>query len=250
MSGMTLDETLTALFGNGFTVDARPDGVLLGEARLLNTHSIALIGAVQGMPLGIEGALTLAHRVLTLVRAGQRQPILVLIDSDSQRMSRRDELLGLNEYLAHLAKALSLADRSGFPTVALLYGGGAAGAFVATALATRVLIALPGAHPAVMDLTSIARVTKLPPDLLQKMSLDTPVFAPGLSNMQRMGAVMETWETDSDLSAGLVDLLTRFAELSEDDRDRAGAARGGRTQAALVADEVCRAASLQEVAPT
>ena len=30
----------------------------------------------------------------------------MLVDSDSQRMSKRDELLGLNEFLSHLAKVL------------------------------------------------------------------------------------------------------------------------------------------------
>jgi malonate decarboxylase gamma subunit len=242
MSTMTLDETLTALFAQQFTIDVRPDGALLGEGRLGPHVSVSLIGVVQGLPLGVDGALTLAHRVLTLVRGGQRQPILMLVDSDSQRMSRRDELLGLHEYLAHLAKVLWLADRAGIPTITMLYGGGAAGAFVATALATRALIALPGAHPAVMDLPSIARVTKLPLETLRQMSLDSPVFAPGLQNLQRMGAVSEIWETDSDLSAGLVGLLARFTSLPEDERDRAGEARGGRTQAASIAGAVIEAA--------
>ena len=61
----------------------------------------------------------------------------MLVDSDSQRMSKRDELLGLNEFLAHLAKSLIYADLSGRPTIGLLYGHTAAGAFIATALATR-----------------------------------------------------------------------------------------------------------------
>src|SRR5579862_322152 len=158
---MTLDEVLASLFRHDFTVDERADGVLLGEGRLGPTQPVALIGIVNGMPLGVEGALALAQRVLTLVRTGQPRPILVLVDCGSQRMSRRDELLGLNEYLAHLAKALLLADRSGFATIAVLYGGGAAGALVATALVARALVALPGAHPAVMDLPSISRVTRL-----------------------------------------------------------------------------------------
>lgn len=99
-------------------------------------------------------------------------------------MSRRDELLGLNEYLAHLAKALLLADASGHPTIGLVYGHTAAGAFIATALATRVLAALPGAHPSVMDLASVARVTKLPLERLEEMATSTSVFAPGLDNME------------------------------------------------------------------
>ena len=44
-------------------------------------------------------------------------------------MSKRDELLGLNEFLAHLAKCLIYADMQGRQTVGLLYGHSAAGAF-------------------------------------------------------------------------------------------------------------------------
>ncbi len=54
-------------------------------------------------------------------------PIFVLVDSDSQRMSKRDELLGLNEFLAHLAKSLIYADMHGRPTIGILYGHSAAG---------------------------------------------------------------------------------------------------------------------------
>jgi malonate decarboxylase gamma subunit len=240
---MTLDELLHSLFGHSFTVDERADGVLLGEARLAPSQPLTLIGVVKAMPLGVEGALTLAHRVLAALRSGQRQPILVLIDSDSQRMSRRDELLGLNEYLSHLAKCLMLADRSGSATISLLYGGGAAGAFVATALATRALVALPGAHPAVMDLPSMSRVTKLPLEVLQRMGTNTPVFAPGLTNMQLTGAITEVWDPKADLPGQLLALLRRMSELPEDARDRAGEERGGRKLAARIAAEVMRQAA-------
>jgi malonate decarboxylase gamma subunit len=243
---MTLDETLASLFGTAFTVDERPDGIVLGEGRLGGTTPVALIGIVNGMPLGVEGALLLAQRVLTLARAAEPRPIVLLIDCDSQRMSRRDELLGLNECLGHLSKALLLVDRSGLPTIALLYGGGAAGALIATALAVRALVALPGAHPAVMDLPSMSRVTKLTLDTLERMSLDTPVFAPGLANLQRMGAICETWTTRSQsLGSQLASLLQRFSQLPEDARDREGERLGGRGRAAQVAQQVMQQALQQ-----
>jgi malonate decarboxylase gamma subunit len=243
---MRLDNLLHGLFGHSFTVDERPDGVLLGEARLAPSQPVTLTGIVNGMPLGVEGALSLAHRILGAVRSGQRHPILMLIDSDSQRMSRRDELLGLNEYLAHLAKCLMLADRSGCPTISILYGGGAAGAFVATALATRALVALPGANPAVMDLPSIARVTKLPLEVLQRLGSSTPVFAPGLANMQLTGAITEVWDAQADLPGQLSALLRRVSELPVDARDQAGAACGGRKLAARIADQVMQQAARRD----
>jgi malonate decarboxylase gamma subunit len=201
-----------------------------------------VVGVDGDTPLGTDGALVLSRAVLDAVRSGDRAPILVTVDSDSQRMSRRDELLGLNECLAHLAKALLLADRSGHPTIGLIYGHSAAGAFIATALATRVLAALPGANPSVMDLPSVARVTKLPLEKLQDMAKTTPVFAPGLDNMVATGAVHVVLDPDQPLEGqirGAIDTMQ-----AQDIRDRLGAERGGRPVARAVAAAVADQARL------
>lgn len=231
---MTLAEILASLFPGGHDVRVA-DGLVTGRAPFGPTEA-TVIGIDGDTPLGIEGALALSRSVLDAVRAGTQGPILVLVDSDSQRMSRRDELLGLNECLAHLAKALLLADRSGHPTIGLLYGHSAAGAFIATALATRVLAALPGANPSVMDLPSVARVTKLPLETLQAMAKSTPVFAPGLDNMVATGAVHAVLDPARPLDAQIRDLIAGLS--AEDVRDRLGAERGGRPVAQAVAAQV------------
>lgn len=136
---MTLDEIL-ASFDHDLT--RRDDGLLAGRATL-DGRQVDVIGVSGRAFVGVDEALWLSARVLDTVRRGGATPILVLLDSGSQRMSRRDELLGLNECLSHLAKSLMLASGRGHPTIGLLYGGTAAGAFIATALATRVLLALP-----------------------------------------------------------------------------------------------------------
>ncbi|GJD36659.1 biotin-independent malonate decarboxylase subunit gamma [Methylobacterium aerolatum] len=231
---MTLAEILASLFPGGHAV-AVTDGLVSGDGPFEGGR-LRVIGIDGDTPLGVEGALDLAGHVLDAVRAGDRAPILVAVDSDSQRMSRRDELLGLNECLAHLAKALLLADRHGHPTVGLLYGHSAAGAFIATALATRVLAALPGAAPSVMDLPSVARVTKLPLETLQEMAHSTPVFAPGLDNMLAMGAVHAVLDPDTALGPQIRDLIAALPE--RDERDRLGRERGGRPVAQAVAEVV------------
>ncbi|MDP4023823.1 biotin-independent malonate decarboxylase subunit gamma [Methylobacterium sp. NEAU 140] len=235
---MTLAEILASLFPGGHAVTVA-DGLVSGEGPFAGGR-LHVIGVDGDTPLGIEGALALAGRVLDAVRACDRSPILVAVDSDSQRMSRRDELLGLNEYLAHLAKALLLADRSGHPTVGLIYGHSAAGAFIATALATRVLAALPGANPSVMDLPSVARVTKLPLDTLTEMARSTPVFAPGLDNMVAAGAVHAVLDPGKSLAEQVGALIAGLAD--GDARDRLGAERGGRPVAAEIADRVAERA--------
>src|SRR6478735_3183591 len=231
---MTLAEILAALFPHGHAVEVR-DGLVTGTGPFAGGR-IHVVGVDGDTPLGVEGTLTLSRAVLDAVRAGDRAPILVAVDSDSQRMSRRDELLGLNECLAHLAKVLLLADRSGHPTIGLIYGHSAAGAFIATALATRVLAALPGANPSVMDLPSVARVTKLPLAKLQDMAKSTPVFAPGLDNMVATGAVHAVLDPGKPLGGQIRDLV---AETQTDDvRDRLGEERGGRPVARGVATAV------------
>jgi malonate decarboxylase gamma subunit len=93
-----------------------------------------------------------------------------------------------------------------------------------------------------MDMPSISRVTKLPIDMLKRMSASTPVFAPGLANMQAMGAVTETWDADRSLRDQLLSLLQRVDELPADERDRAGQQHGGRMKAALIAEAVMQQA--------
>ena len=176
---MTLDEILTSLFPAGHDVVVDDEGLISGSGPVDGARA-TVIGVANRAPLGVEGAAKLAAKVLAVIAAGRKDPLLVLVDSDSQRMSKRDEMLGLSEYLAHLSKCLILADQQGVPTIGILYGHTAAGAFIATALSTRVLVALPGADPEVMDLPSMARVTKLSIEVLKEKAKSTPVFAPGL----------------------------------------------------------------------
>ncbi|GFZ85827.1 biotin-independent malonate decarboxylase subunit gamma [Dyella caseinilytica] len=233
---MTLDNILASLFPRGHDVILER-GLISGRGPLPDGGSMAVIGVDGRAPVGVEEATLLSSHVLDVIKSGGNEPILVLIDSDSQRMSKRDELLGLNEFLAHLAKCLILADKLGHRTIGLLYGHTAAGAFIATALATQTLLALPGAEPAVMDLPSMSRVTKLSIEVLQEKAKSTPVFAPGLDNLAQTGAVAITLNPDSSLADQLKSVLSQPAE-REDSRDKLGKERKGRPKAADIAERV------------
>jgi malonate decarboxylase gamma subunit len=156
-------------------------------------------------------------------------------------MARRDEMRGLNEYLAHLAKCLLLASQQWHRTIGLEYGKAAAGAFLATALATDHLIGLPGAEPSVMDLPSISRVTKMPEEELKQLAKTTPVFAPGLDHLFQMGAVAEIWDPKKPLDEQLEEAMEKASQ--KDNRDEFGAARKGRPMAAEVAKRVIEEAT-------
>lgn len=238
---MTLDQIVASLFPHGCNV-RNNRGVVTGFGKLESGDIALLIGLSGRTALGVDEAIRLSGHVLASLETGAG-PILVIVDSDSQRMSKRDELLGLSEFISHLAKTLIYADLRGRPTIGLLYGHSAAGAFLGTALATRVLVSLPGGDPAVMDLPSMSKVTKLPLPVLEQKAKSTPVFAPGLANLAQTGAVLATWDETQPLHEQLQGLLEQLPD-ARDTRDVLGKRRGGRLQAADIAERV-HAAALQ-----
>jgi malonate decarboxylase gamma subunit len=233
---MTLDEILTGLFPSGHDVKTSAAGIITGTGKRKNGEAIAAIGVANGEALGTAGVLPLAEEVLRVVATGGKTPILVLVDTQGQLMARRDEMRGLNEYLAHLAKCLLLASQQGHRTIGLEYGKAAAGAFLATALATDHLVGLPGAEPTVMDLPSMSRVTKLPLDKLKELAKTTPVFAPGIDHLFQIGAVAEIWDPEKPLDEQLEAALAKASPA--DTRDELGVERKGRVMAATVARRV------------
>jgi len=235
---MTPAEILDSLFPAGHDVASEGD-LLFGRAKF-GDGVVHVVGATGRAPIGIDQAIRLSAAVLAIAASDDAAPILFLVDSASQRMSRRDELLGLSEYLAHLAKSLLLAEANGHRTIGLLYGGSAAGAFIATALACGTLVALPGAHPEVMDLASMARVTKLPIDVLEAKAKTTPVFAPGLDNLVSVGGIATVWDPGKSLAGQFQALLAH--PRAGDDRAALGAERGGRPASERIAGAVATAA--------
>lgn len=225
---MTPDDIIASLFPNGHEV-TKAGGILQGSGALRSGGRALIVGVADRTAIGVDEAIRLSRYILASIE-NDRGPILVIVDSDSQRMSKRDELLGLNEFLAHIAKCLIYANLHGRPTVGVLYGHSAAGAFLATALATRALAGLPGADPVVMDLPSMSKVTKLPVDVLEEKAKSTPVFAPGLDNLVQMGAVHVIWNDTTPLVDQLEALLAGSPDAG-DRRDALGQERGGRSKA-------------------
>ena len=233
---MALADILAALFSARGTWTIA-QGLIEGIGVLPDGVRVNILGVVEGAELGIDNIAVIAGRALAIARLRDRAPILVLVHSGGQRMSKRDELLGLSEYLAHLAKALMLAEYAGHRTIGLLYGGSAAGAFIATALATNMLVALPSAYPSVMDLPAMARVTKIPLTVLKAKARSTAVFAPGLANMIKVGAIVEEWDPGKSLAAQFATLLS-MPPKDLDHRDQLGETRRGRMKAAALAARV------------
>ena len=231
---MDMTTLLDRLFPDGHKVAA--DGVYFDGSGRVYGAEVAVIGTIDNTPIGIELAFRMAGAVLEVVRRHPGRPILLLVDTQGQRLSHRDELLGINGYMAHLAKCIDLARRNGHRVIGLVYGQAVSGGFLATSLLADRCYALPDAEIRVMNLPAMARVTKIPLERLTELSASSPVFAPGVENYRRMGAITDLW--DGDLATCLAEALA--APVDGDPRRELGEERGGRLLARKVADRVRR----------
>jgi malonate decarboxylase beta subunit len=168
-----------------------PDGVIGGTLQTERGEAIAVIGLVGGAPLGLDACGTLSRELAAITAEAPGRPILILVDTIGQKMSRSDELLGLSQAIGHVAQSVVLARQDGHRVVTLLLGKAAAAAFIALVLMAERVVALPEAEPAVLTLPAIARVTKMPLAELERLSRTTPVLTPGLEPMRQLGAVQE-----------------------------------------------------------
>lgn len=223
-----------ALFPDGHDV-AEEDSFLRGTGRCAGTD-IAVIGTTNHTPIGIEIALRQAQAVLDVVRRHPGRSILLLVDTQGQRLRHRDEMLGINSYMAHLGKCIELARCKGHVVLALVYDQALSGGFITSGLMADACYALPDATIRVMGLPAMARITKVPEERLTELAKANPVFAPGAVNYLRMGGVAAIWE--GDLAGCLQQAL---ADASPTDRrSEWGLQRGGRRLAKPVMDAVAK----------
>ncbi len=186
---------------------ARDGDALAGTGQLADGRTVAILGTTDHAAVGVELALTLAGGVLATVREHPGRPIFLLVDTRGQRLSRRDELLGVNGYLAHLAKSLEVARRAGHRIVSLVYDEAVSGGFLSFGLMADAVFALPTANVRVMALPAMERVTKLPRERLEELARVSPVFAPGVENYVALGGVQALWPVDEALPARLTAAL-------------------------------------------
>ena len=196
--------------------------------------TVVVLGTSEEVEIGVELALAMARDVLDVIKTAPRRPILLLVATSGQRLSRRDEMLGIHAYLAHLAKTIDLAKRRGHPVVSLVWSRAVSGGFLSTGLLADLCFALPEAEIGVMNLPAMSRITQIPLERLESLSLTSPVFAPGVENYLRMGAIEAIWQGDLEAH-----LDAAFRLPSDRERRRAlGEVRGGRQLARSVAERV------------
>jgi malonate decarboxylase gamma subunit len=227
------------LFPEGHAI-VEQNEFLCGSAQV-DGQAVAVIGTTNHTPIGVEIALTQAQAILRTVREYPGMPILMLIDTQGQRLRHRDEMLGINSYMAHLGKCVDLARRKGHKIIGLVYDQALSGGFITSGLMADACHALPDATIRVMGLPAMARITKVPEELLTQLAQSNPVFAPGPENYLRMGGLESIW--DGDLAAHLRAALAQ--PVAGDQRSALGLQRGGRRSAQPVIDAVLSGGHVQ-----
>ncbi|MGA9666520.1 MAG: biotin-independent malonate decarboxylase subunit gamma [Gallionella sp.] len=233
---MEWKEVVAQIFPDGN--DVKQQGDLLSGTGRCGQHTVAVIGTTNHTEVGIELALAMASEVLAVIRQYPSRPIVFLVDTSGQRLRHRDEMLGLNGYMAHLAKCVEMARRWDHPIVSLVYEKALSGGFLANGMMADVCAALPEAEIRVMGLPAMARVTRISEERLTELGKTSPVFAPGATNYLKMGGLDELWE--GDLSACLAKALEHVD--ATDHRRVRGMERGGRLLSEAVVKRVLASA--------
>lgn len=227
-----LTALLTGLFGSDHQVTV--EGDLIHGTAQVQGEPVIVVGSTNHAAIGVELALAQAREVLACVRQSPGQAIVLLIDTQGQRLRHRDELLGINRYMAHMGCCIELARQQGHRVIGLVYDQALSGGFITSGLMADACYALPQAEIRVMRLPAMARVTKIDEARLTELSKSNPVFAPGVKNFVAMGGIQALWS--DDLQTALADALHDAP--TRDERAALGHARGGRTLAAAVAQRV------------
>ena len=147
---------LDELFGEDH--DVQRDGDLLrGTARIAG-QPLTVVGTTDHAAIGVELALTQARVVLDTVRQHPGRSILMLVDTQGQRLRRRDEMLGINRYMAHLGLTVDRARRRGHRIVALVYDQALSGGFITSGLMAEPATRCPAPRSASCACPAMARV--------------------------------------------------------------------------------------------
>ena len=174
-----------ALFPAGHRIEEKGD-LLYGEGRS-GDKVFAVIGTTNHAEVGVELALAMAAGVLDTVRTHPGRPLLFLIDTKGQRLRHRDELLGINSFMAHLGRCVEIARQRGHRILGLIYDQALSGGFIPNAMMADLCAALPGAEIRVMGLPAMARIMRIPEEKLRALSETSPVFAPGAIQLSAHG---------------------------------------------------------------
>ncbi len=234
----TLSSLWARLFPQGSDIQVTGDTLSgMGQTREGAVH---VIGTTNHVAVNSAIALSLSQSIIHCIEQDQNHPlpIVMIADTQGQELSRREELLGLNGYFAHLARCVEAARVKGHRLITLIHGEAVSGGFLAFGLLADRIIALPQVEVRVMDLRAMSRITRIYYTRLTELAKHSPVFAPGPENYWRMGGIHEMWSLDDNWEECL---LKQLHGPNIDQRPELGLERQGRELASSVAQRVIHA---------
>ncbi|WP_336930568.1 biotin-independent malonate decarboxylase subunit gamma [Acinetobacter tandoii] len=216
--------------------------VIKGDAQTA-VGPVRILGTVNAAPINQDIAIQLSSEILKLVQQGDQTPVVFIVDTQGQDLSRADELLCLNRTFAHLASCVDLLRRSGHANLAIIFGQAVSGGFLSYGLMANEVYALSDSQVKVMDLNAMARVTKIPVEKLKDLSQSSAIFAPGVENFYKMGAINAIWpDLESDwISQALLNQQQQLESYITDQRRVVGQQRQGRQLCNSVIEKVANA---------
>lgn len=204
---------------------------------------VRIIGTVDSAAINQQIAIEIGAEVLDIIAQGEKTPVVFIVDTQGQDLSRADELLCLNRTFAHLASCVDLLRREQHPNLAIILGEAVSGGFLSYGLMANQVFALETSQVKVMDLNAMSRVTKIPVQRLKELSQSSAIFAPGVENFYKMGAISEIWHRlDHTL---IVDAIQQqradIESYLTDDRRKIATQRQGRLRCDAIIEAVLSA---------
>ena len=238
---MNTELVLKQLFPN--QLNYQIEGYVIKGNAETEAGPVRILGTVNAAPINQEIAIELAGEILQLIQQQNKTPVVFIVDTQGQDLSRADELLCLNRTFAHLASCVDLLRRSGHANLAIIFGQAVSGGFLSYGLMANEVYALSDSQVKVMDLNAMARVTKIPVEKLKQLSQSSAIFAPGVENFYKMGAINAVWENlDTDwVSQALVNQQQHLESYMTDQRRVVGQQRQGRQLCNSVIEKVANA---------
>jgi malonate decarboxylase gamma subunit len=227
-----IDQVCSKVFPLGYKISIHGD-LVSGRANT-SKEEVALIGTVNQAAIGVDLAFELAGKVLDVVKHHPRMPIIILVDTQGQKLSRRDELLGNAGYLSHLSKCFEVARDRSHRIISIIYNEAVSGGYLALGMIADQSFALSDAQIRVMALPAMSRITQIPLERLEELCKSSSIFGPGVENYVALGALEKI---DDAHLASLIEVAISN-QSNSDDRAKLGHERGGRNKAYTVIESI------------
>jgi malonate decarboxylase gamma subunit len=229
-----------ALTGGGSSMPGDPHSVLTADALIGNEKArfLCVVPDPDGRfpyarlgEVGLEEAYTLAARVREAIeadKAGEKRPIIAIVDVKSQAYGRREEMAGIHLAGAAAADAYATARFAGHPVVAFIVGHAISGGFLTHGYQANRLLALDddGVLIHAMHKEAAARITRRTVVQLEKLAETVTPLSYNARDYAKLGLLYKLLHvsnpanpTEKDVSLVRDEMVTAIQDARKGPRD-------------------------------